>query len=463
MTRWLPRTLFGRLMLVLASGLVLAQLASIAINLQERDSLVARSTGLRLAQRIADVVKVLDALPPPEREHVAAVLSVPPLVLRLDRTPADVPDIGEDRAHAAMFSAVLRAAIGEGHAVRVSMGTPPGVPVGAGLAFGPGMPMMGAGPGRFGAQGAWIFTQVRLHDGSWVTFDTRVPESSLGIPWRLLSTLGVLLAGVLLVSWIAVRLVTRPLQLLSTAADELGRDLHRPPLPETGPAEVSRAAHAFNTMQQRLVNMIEERIRVLTAMSHDLKTPITRMRLRAELLDDAAARAKFEGDLIEMEAMVTQALEFLRGLNAREPEEPVDVMALAERVRADNAAMGRQVTVGGAAKRRLTAAPGLLRRCVANLVDNAVLYGGRADITVAETPAALQIRIRDAGPGIPEGELERVFEPFYRLEGSRNRATGGTGLGLAIARNIARAQGGDVRLRNLAGAGLEASIELPWR
>ncbi len=461
--RLAPRTLFGRLMLVLAGGLVAAQLASIAINLQERDSLLVRSTGLRLAQRIADVVKVLDALPPAQREHVAAVLSVPPLILRLDRSPADLRDAGADAPHAAVFSAVLRAAIGEGHVVRVAMGAPRDLPPPRfAPPFAPGMPMMG-GRGRFGAEGAWLVTQVRLHDGSWATFDTRVPESSLGVPWRLLATLGLLLVAVLVVSWIAVRLVTRPLKTLAAAAHALGGDLHRPPLPESGPAEVANAAHAFNAMQRRLVQSIEERVRVLAAMSHDLKTPITRMRLRAELLDDAQAREKFEADLREMEAMVTQSLEFLRDVAPRERKEPVDVMALLERIRADQAAMGRAVTVSGEATQPVLAMPSLLKRCVSNLVDNAVLYGGRADIDARSTAAGIAIRVRDPGPGIPEGEQERVFEPFYRLEASRNRATGGTGLGLAISRNIARAHGGDVRLRNHPEGGLEAIVELPGR
>ncbi len=453
-------------MLVLASGLILAQLASVAINLQERDSLLVRSTGMGLAQRIADIVKLLDSLGPAERERIAAVLDVPPLVLSLDRSPPEPRSDGTDSAHEAMFAAVLRSAVGGGHTVRVAMGAgPPGTPVGghAGVPFGMpfDMPMMGGGPGRFGPEGAWLFAQVRLRDGTWATFDTRVPESSLGPPWRLLATLAVLLAAVLLVSWIAVRLLTRPLKLLSSAADELGRDLYRPALAETGPAEVGRAARAFNTMQQRLVHMIEERMRLLTAMSHDLKTPITRMRLRAELLDDDELRRKFEGDLLEMEAMVTQTLEFMRGLSSREPEEPIDVPALLERLRLDNAAMGRKVTVSPGGAQPYVGAPRLLKRCIGNLVDNATVYGGSAEIEVDDGPAALEIRVRDHGPGIAERDLERVFEPFFRLEASRNRATGGTGLGLSIARNIARAHGGDVRLRNAPGGGLEAILTLP--
>ncbi len=259
-----------------------------------------------------------------------------------------------------------------------------------------------------------------------------------------------------------MRWVTRPLQLLATAADELGRDINRPPLPEGGPAEVSRAAHAFNTMQTRLVRFIDERTRLLAAMSHDLKTPLTRMRLRAELLDDASLRQKFEADLLEMEAMVTQTLEFMRGLTRREPAQLVDVAGLLESLQADNEAMGRSVTLAGRVTRPLQGEPQLLKRCLSNLIDNAVLYGKCAEIRVEDGPDQLAIHVRDRGPGIPETEIEKVFEPFHRLEGSRSRETGGTGLGLSIARSIAQAHGGDVRLRNHDGGGLEAILTLPW-
>ena len=200
---------------------------------------------------------------------------------------------------------------------------------------------------RFPPDGVAFLIQVRLQDGTWATFDTQVSQASASLPWRVLLTLAILLAAVLLLSWIAVRWVTRPLQLLATAADELGRDINRPPLPEGGPAEVSRAARAFNTMQTRLVKFIDERTRLLTAMSHDLKTPLTRMRLRAELLEDGTQREKFEADLLEMETMVTQTLEFMRGLSNREPAQLIDIMGLLESLRADNEAMGRTVTIEG--------------------------------------------------------------------------------------------------------------------
>jgi signal transduction histidine kinase len=313
---------------------------------------------------------------------------------------------------------------------------------------------------RFPHDGFALLAQVQLTDGTWATFDSQLPPSSATLPWRLLLTLLVLLAAVLLISWVAVRWITRPLGVLATAADELGRNINRPPLPETGPLEVSHAARAFNTMQSRLVRLIEDRTRLLAAMSHDLKTPITRMRLRAELLDDDATRAKFDSDLREMESMVSETLDFMRGLGAREPAQPIDVTALLESLQSDYEAMGRAVTVAGRADAPYRGMPSQLKRCLANLIDNATLYGQCADIAIEDAPAALTIRVRDQGPGIPQDKLESVFDPFVRLEGSRSRETGGTGLGLSIAREIARAHGGDIRLANRPDGGLEAILTL---
>ncbi len=462
----LPRSLFGRLMLVLASGLSIALLLSTAINLQERDSLLLRTSGMHPAQRIADIVTLLDSLGPADRSRVVGIFNVPPLVVSLDRPPESGNSESTGGAHAAMFSAMLRAALGDDRPIRVTMrGTPPAWTPRTARdrgTFPMAGPMGSPAMHRMAPDGISFLTQVRLQDGTWATFDTQITPETASLPWRLLLTLATLLAAVLLVSYIAVRWVTRPLHVLASAADELGANINRPPLAESGPAEVARAAHAFNAMQARLVHFIEERTRILAAMSHDLKTPITRMRLRAELLEDEKLREKFESDLLEMEAMVKQALDFMRGLASGEPEQLVDVMALLEALRSDNEAMGRKVTIEGSVAKPLRGAPQLLKRCIGNLIDNAVLYGKQAEVHVAETASELTLRIRDHGLGMPTSELESVFEPFYRLEGSRSRQTGGTGLGLSIARNIARAHGGDVRLRNHENGGLEAVLTLPW-
>jgi signal transduction histidine kinase len=258
-----------------------------------------------------------------------------------------------------------------------------------------------------------------------------------------------------------VRWVTRQLKALADAAEELGKDINRPPLEEKGPLEVMRAARAFNTMQSRLAGYIRDRMRVLAAMSHDLKTPVTRLRLRSELLDDAQLRAKFTADLQEMEAMVASTLDFMRGMESGEAARPVDIMALLESLQADMAEMGGKVIIHGQSFAPYPGQPQALKRCLANLVDNAIKYGGSATVVVDDSEGRLQLRISDEGPGLAPEELEKVFEPFYRVEGSRNRDSGGSGLGLTIARNIAQSHGGSLILRNRAAGGLEAVLVLP--
>jgi signal transduction histidine kinase len=476
-TRWLPHSLFGRLMLVLAAGLALAQGLSAFINAAERDQLVRRSFGMQPAQRIADVVKLLDSLPPDERQRVVAVFGVPPLVLSLHDAPVIAEGAAARSGRSDMFAARLRATLGDGRAVlvepRSGFAVHPAAMGGGRGRYGPGHDAshrMGTGPGPGGGRpadaGAGIAlavvrTEVQLRDGHWARFDTELPATTDTLPWRLVLTLAVLSLATLGLSWLAVRWVVQPLRVLARAAQSLGEDLSRPPLPEDGPSEVRQATQAFNTMQQRLASFINERTRMLTALSHDLKTPLTRMRLRTELLDDDEARVRFEADLREMETMVAQTLDFMRGLGGHEARSAVDVNALLQALQADQQAMGRSVAIEGQALLPFVGVPSLLRRALGNLVDNAVLYGGGATIRVEDTPEQLTLHVLDTGPGLPEADLERVFEPFFRMEASRSRTTGGTGLGLGIVRSIARLHGGDVSLRNRSAGGLDAALSLP--
>jgi signal transduction histidine kinase len=320
----------------------------------------------------------------------------------------------------------------------------------------PGAAMhFGSGPG------VSFVAQVRLNDGALVTFDSHQPAQTAGWPYRLLLSLAVLIAAVIAVSLIAVRWATRPLQALADAADELGQNIDRAPMPEKGPAEVTRAARAFNTMQERLTGYIRERTATLAAMSHDLKTPVSRLRLRAELLDDTELKKKIAQDLEEMESMIQGTLEFMRGGQSAEKPRPVDVSALLESLQADAQDTGAKVAIEGVATAPYVGRPQALKRCLGNLLDNAVKYGNSATMLVDDAPDRLIIRVRDRGPGIPEPELERVFEPFHRLEGSRSRDTGGTGLGLSIARQIAQLHGGILKLQNTKEGGLEAVLTLP--
>jgi signal transduction histidine kinase len=197
-------------------------------------------------------------------------------------------------------------------------------------------------------------------------------------------------------------------------------------------------------------------------MSHDLKTPLTRLRLQVETLEDAPLQARIGRELDEMESMVREALALFRGLDDGEAAVAIDINALLATVREEFTGMGSVVTVTGSAREPFVGKPQALKRCLTNLVANAINFGSRADILLADA-AELTIRVRDQGPGVPAAELERVFEPFYRVESSRNRDSGGSGLGLSIARDVAQAHGGSLTLQNLPGGGLEALLTLPRR
>jgi len=466
--RLLPRGLFGRLVLILLCGLVFAQLVTAYLNLSERDQLLYRASGMQMAQRIADISTLLDSVSPEDRRRIVSVFNAPPLAISLDRPPmATVPGPREANMRLSMFATVLRYALGEGmHVQRVRAA---GVPERYGQReqrSPPGMPMMqhpmsGAGMQMMHSESMFFEVQIALRDGAVVTFDSFVSPESAAMPLRLALTLLVLLGTVVALSLVAVRWVTGPLSALATAAEKLGEDINRSPLPETGPVEARRAARAFNTMQRRLSRFIADRTRVLTAMSHDLKTPITRLRLRTELLDDDALRTKFAKDLEDMESMVTQTLDFMRDASAAEPVQQVDLMALLESLQRDYQDTGNAVEIEGRIAHPFSGRPLALRRCLTNLVDNALRYGKRATLQAEEAPGRITIRVLDEGPGMSAEEFERAFEPFFRGEASRSRETGGSGLGLGIARNIARAHGGELKLRNRAQGGLEAILELP--
>ena len=471
MRRLLPQSLFGRLLLFLTGGLVVAQLLSAAILLQDRDQALYHAIGGHVAQRIAAIVNLLDDLETADRHRLVTALDLPPTRISLDLPWETIePD---ERYHSVLFRGLLKRQLGSDRPFQLEINDdlPPPPPLAERPRWfdadsPPRPPERADRPPRWRMHAMMMglrnfVVQVRLHDGAVVTFQQILPEEIIAWPTRLLLILLVLLVSVAVLAALAVRALTRPLAVLAAAAGELGRDIRRPPLDEKGPLEVQRAARAFNTMQERLIRYIEDRNRILAAISHDLKTPITRLRLRTELLDDAPLKEKFLLDLDDMQRMAQASLDFLRGGEDSEPIAPMDLNALLESLQEDAEDVGHAVSISGAASQPLRCRPLALKRCLTNLVDNALKYGQSAEIAVADTATRLRLIVRDHGPGIPAAELERVFEPFYRLEGSRSRDTGGTGLGLSIARNIARAHGGELSLRNHPQGGLEAVLELP--
>jgi len=300
---------------------------------------------------------------------------------------------------------------------------------------------------------------LREADGRWRVVE---PPDPLLSPWqlRLLTwfTVGALLTAPL--AYLLARRLTRPIRTFADAADRLGRDPHAPPMAAEGPAEVRLAVSAFNDMQAKLRRYVEDRTAMVAAIAHDLRTPLMRLRFRIESAPPDA-REKMEADIAQMDGMVSAVLAFVRGDGERAPRVRLDLRALAQSVVDDLAELGMEAVLLPGPEATVDGDPVGLRRMLTNLVENAVKFGARARVGLALDPGSAMIVVEDDGPGVPEAELEQVFEPFHRLEASRNRSTGGVGLGLAVARSVARDHGGDIRLSNRPEGGLRAMVRLP--
>ncbi|HEV2673076.1 MAG TPA: ATP-binding protein [Aliidongia sp.] len=346
----------------------------------------------------------------------------------------------------------------------------PGGPRGSGYEpGGPPPPQPGAGPAepeprafRGGMRGpeAYGHVGIQLLNGCWAEVALHGPPPAFG--WiRMLSRIGGFGLVIILCSLWFARSAARNLSQFSAAADAVGRSVEAPLLPETGPREVRLAAKAFNRMQERLRRFVNDRTQMLAAISHDLRTPLTRLRLRAEFVDDDAQRTKMLGDIAEMEAMISATLAFARDDAVREPRAPQDLDQLLDQLASDLCDGGYPVVYEPSGLVIVSCSAGGIRRALANLAENAVKYGGVARLSLEPADDLVTILIDDDGPGIPPEMAEQVFQPFFRLEGSRNRDTGGVGLGLSVARTIIRGHGGDIALRNRPEGGLRVTVTLP--
>lgn len=280
----------------------------------------------------------------------------------------------------------------------------------------------------------------------------------------LLLDIAVRLGALLLAAWVGARWLSDPVRRLAGAARELGLNIHRAPLPESGTLECREATRVFNQMQQHIRAQLEQRDQFVAAVSHDLRTPLTRLALRVESLQDAGERQRFGKDIAEMDTMIRATLDYLRGAADAEPWVALDLAALVDSLVQDLQEAGHDVAVesgGSVPLAPVRAQASALRRCISNLLDNAARYGGAAQVQLSEDGQGVCVTVLDRGPGIPEAELAQVLQPFYRVEASRNRNTGGVGLGLASASDIARQHGGGITLRNRVGGGLQAELWLP--
>lgn len=464
MNRLLPKSLFGQTLLVLVAGLIVSLLVGSWIYTLDREQAVRAVGGFSAAQRITNLARLVQDTARERRERIVAGLSDQTFRVSLSaQAPTFIPADQEGAVVEAIKEFLVdQLSLPPDRQPRVSASasdTP---------SFGGPHRMMGRGPMMHGFRGFGGFGGFRdlqvaipLADGQWLAFATALPESGSGFSRQFLLSMAIMAIVILAVSVWAVRRVTAPLAAVSAAAERLGNDLNASPMPETGTIETRQAARAFNTMQSRLLGLIENRTRMLAAISHDLRTPLTLLRLRAENVDNPQERDKMLATIAEMDSMVAVTLQFARDEATTEMRRPTEIAALVQSIVDDMADAGMPIRMEPVEPVVYDCRPDALKRAIRNLLDNAIKYGKTASVAIQASPKTIEILVDDEGPGIPEQELSRVLDPFYRLEESRNRDTGGVGLGLAITQSIVQAHRGELLLSNRPTTGLRARIVLP--
>lgn len=468
------RSLTARFVTIMLLALAVSQGVSFLLSMDERGQALFRAAKAEFLSRSASVAQLLESTPPAMRGDILQASGTG--YTRFWISPGFPSDAAQWREEARdrlaePLPTVASLATG-GARVEVADARPPVLAdVGTAHAQSPdatGWSDMPAHAWPLSRPAKFIYLDsangmglaVQLKDGSWLNsaFGKKIVNSmwssqsliSLGVTALLLSICAAFIA----------RWMTRPMRRLAAAAEALGRGETVQPLPESGPDDIRQTAVAFNLMQARLQRFVEDRTRMLAAIGHDLRTPLTSLRLRAEFVSDDETREKMLSTLDELRAMTEATLAFSREQAAAEPTRNVDLTALVESLCDDLVEIGHDVTFAEAAQIGYRCRADSLKRAVRNLVENAVRYGERARVSIALRPEVIEIVVQDDGPGIPSDMMERVFAPFFRMEGSRNAETGGIGLGLSIARNLVRHHGGDITLAN-TGRGLRCVISLP--
>ena len=472
--RLVPQNLAGRLIALVLAVIVVAHTVTFLVLADERSETVRAVSRGQVLTRTVSAVRLLEQTPPVLGGRIVAAASGPWLRFSVDDRPQFEKAAQEGVLGRRIAASLARVLGDEGRDIRVRLAP--------GTAWSGRRPMTGYGPMAMGRHhghwegddddgdgghraGEWrpleLGLSVRLASGGWLNAQTMMPVPGLAWAGPSLIALAITaLSVVVAIAWM-IRGATRPLARLSAAAGAFGRGRDTGPVPETGPEDVRRTIAAFNQMRERLTRFVADRTRMLAAVSHDLRTPVTALRLRTEMVEDAGLKAKMLQTLDDMQEMVEATLAFARDEAQTEASRSADLAALLDSICADFADLGAEVRYQGPDRLIIDCRPASLRRAVTNLVQNAVTYGGAATVELRAQAGAIQICVGDPGPGIPEADQERVFEAFVRLEESRSRETGGIGLGLSIARSIARAHGGDITLANRPGGGLLATLTLP--
>ncbi|MNI11717.1 Osmolarity sensor protein EnvZ [compost metagenome] len=449
-----PKTLFAQLTLIMVTGTLAIQLLSSSIWFDVRFAQVLEAPLRLMASRSADLVRQGHCTPGEMIEGPANYQ-----VKCLASEPALHPD-GQrgTRRTGLLLSQALTYELGREQTVKTLM---------IQLTDLQGQPVVWRS--LFGLQTALthVCFAVPLPDGNWLEIEGQELQGWSGeSAWALITdyVLRVYVLRILAVfaiCWVAVRLCLRPLKRLSDAAKALGKNLDQPPLVIEGSSEVRQAARTFNSMQQRIVAMVNDQSFFLAAVSHDLRTPLTRMRLRIERLSEASHRERLKQNIQQMDRMIAQVLDYLHSAK-QHSFQFVDVDQLLARLCADLATREESLPITGRGG-MIHANEVLLQRCLQNLLENALRYARQVEVHLERSGEGVFIRVNDRGPGIAPNALDSMTEPFVRGENSRNAQSGGYGLGLSIAKRIAMSQEGTLELTHRDGGGLTACVCLPYR
>jgi two-component system OmpR family sensor kinase len=442
---WLWDTISGRTILVLVAGIFLSLAVSQYLHQRGLEREAHEATAVRLADRLITLRQTIARFPQDQRDEVAHSFSGGAIDVHWSPEPLAIA-----RVDSTQLFPRLRQILMERHpdlgGDRLIIGTNPA--------------------GDSGAEGAHTRDHITLislpmDDGSWLNMSVaQVTTRNLASPSYWATTL-LLLAAIGILAVLMGRWLTKPLTHVADGARQLFAGGQSIDVPEQGTREVRELAVAFNEMQARIKRLVSDRTDMLAAISHDLRTPLTRLRLRAESMSEAALKSSVVADLDEMEAMLDATLAFLRGDRSEEQSRTLDVGAILQSIASDCEDAGADVSLTCDSDLVVVGRPLALKRAFTNVIQNAIRHGGSAEIKATVTDKALSITIADQGPGIPAEQLDAVFSPFIRGEPSRNRQPGGHGLGLTVARSLLRMHGGDVSLQNRSAGGLLATIVLP--
>lgn len=445
--RLVPRSLLGQLALLILGAFLAAQAISIWLFADERGAAIRAAQRFETVERAEAVARALDKAPAESRESILTAVNS-----RLVRFSAgDAPLVETGRMELPALGG------GDIRATEITVSPHDGRPAEPPAAFAwlhERMRAAGVAPVEFRIS-------IPLAGDDWLNVQARFQRPDIQAPPALMGATLLSLSLLMAALWVGLGRITRPLRQLADAADGFGLDAPAPEMPRHGPREVRALSDALGRMHGRLTAMIADRTRMLAALGHDLRSPITALRVRAEMVDDDETRERMAATLDEMQEMVDSTLAYARGVSTDQPMETCDLALLVGELADELSETGPQIAVMSSEPVRAEVRRTAVRRALRNLMENAQRYGSRARVSVTQVGDRAEMLIEDEGPGIPEQDLEKVFDPFTRLETSRSRETGGIGLGLPIARAILRAHGGDVVLSNRAEGGLRATVHLP--